>query len=521
VNNKLNIDPGLVASCKAAASAIAGQVSEEIAGKTTVSVERTITRLLGVDGANDVDAPLPNVLVDHVRDRGELGKGIAYWIGNALLADAEATPQTIAEAVDRGELALTELPRAADDAVGMRVMRECEQRITAMSEQMAERRELRERLGESEPPLRYVLTATGNVYEDVVHGLAVAQAGGDIVAVIRSTAQSLLDYVPYGPTTEGYGGTFATQANFRIMREALDEWSQRNGRYVRLSSFCSGLCMPEIAAMGAIEGFDNMVNDALYGILYRDINPVRGLIDQRVSRMINGYFGVTINTGEDNYLRTADAIEAAPSVTASQFINRQLALDSGVPDVQIALGDAYEIDTPVPNSLLLEWAQAQLTRELFPDCPVKYMPPTRHMDGNLYRTHATDSLFNLVTIATGQGIQTIGVPTEGIFTPHVHDRVIGLENVNYVFNAARDLGEEIEFKAGGIIQTRAQEVLAGAHELLARIAEIGLFSALGEGVFGDVPRQIDEGRGTEGIVSVDEGYLNPASELMRGASSLA
>jgi len=74
------------------------------------------------------------------------------------------------------------------------------------------------------------------------------------VAVIRSTAQSLLDYVPYGPTTEGYGGTFATQANFRIMREALDEWSEKNGRYVRLSSFCSGLCMPEIAVMGAIEG---------------------------------------------------------------------------------------------------------------------------------------------------------------------------------------------------------------------------------------------------------------------------
>ena len=91
--------------------------------------------------------------------------------------------------------------------------------------------------------------------------------------MIRSTAQSLLDYVPYGPTTEGYGGTFATQANFRIMREAMDEWSEQHGRYVRLSSFCSGLCMSEIAAMGAMEGFDNMVNDALYGILYRDINP--------------------------------------------------------------------------------------------------------------------------------------------------------------------------------------------------------------------------------------------------------
>jgi beta-lysine 5,6-aminomutase alpha subunit len=518
---KLDLDPGVIAACRQAAAQIAAQVGETIAGKTTVSVERTLARLLGVDGANELDAPLPNVLVDHVRDHGELSHGIAYWIGNALIADAGATPQSIAQDCDAGELDLISLPRASDEAIRARIAGEYERRIGEIAARMSERREERERLGEGPPPQRYVLTATGNVYEDVVHGLAVAQAGGDIVAVIRSTAQSLLDYVPYGATTEGYGGTFATQENFRIMREAMDEWSESHGRYVRLSSFCSGLCMPEIAAMGAIEGFDNMVNDALYGILYRDINPVRGLIDQRVSRMINGYFGVVINTGEDNYLRTADAIEAAPSVTASQFINRQLALDSGVPDEQIALGDAYEIDLPVKNSLLLEWAQAQLTRELFPECPVKYMPPTRHMDGNLYRTHATDSLFNLVTIATDQGIQTIGVPTEGIFTPHVHDRVIGLENVNYVFNAAHDLGEEIEFKRGGIIQTRAQEVLAGAHALLERIAEHGLFAALGDGVFGDVPRQIDEGRGIEGIVEVDESYVNPASELMRGASSVA
>jgi beta-lysine 5,6-aminomutase alpha subunit len=521
MSNKLELDPGVIADCRAAATQIAGGVSDAIAHKSTVSVERTVARLLGVDGANELDAPLPNVLVDHVRDRGELEQGIGYWLGNALLDDPARSPQQIAEAVDAGELELCALARAPEDAIRARITQECDARLAEMSGRMRERRERRERLGESPPPLRYVLTATGNVYEDVVHALAVAEAGGDIVAVIRSTAQSLLDYVPYGPTTEGYGGTFATQENFRIMREALDEWSGAHGRYVRLSSFCSGLCMPEIAAMGAIEGFDNMVNDALYGILYRDINPVRGLIDQRVSRMVNGYFGVVINTGEDNYLRTADAIEAAPSVTASQFINRQLALDSGVPDEQIALGDAFEIDTPVANGLLLEWAQAQLTRELFPDCPVKYMPPTRHMDGNLFRTHAADSLFNLVTIATGQGIQTIGVPTEGIFTPHVHDRVIGMENVNYVFNAARDLGEEIEFKRGGIIQSRAQEVLAGAHQLLERIAEIGLFAALGEGVFGDVPRQVDEGRGTEGIIEVGEGYLNPVGELMRGASSLA
>jgi beta-lysine 5,6-aminomutase alpha subunit len=168
----------------------------------------------------------------------------------------------------------------------------------------------------------------------------------------------------------------------------------------------------------------------------------------------------------------------------------------------------------VTNGLLYEWAQAQLTRELFPDCPVKYMPPTRHMDGNLFRTHAADTLFNLVTIATGQGVQTIGVPTEGIFTPHIHDRVLGLQNVEYVFNAARDLGEEVEFKSGGIIQTHAQQVLAGAQELLERIAQTGLLRAIEGATFGDVSRRVDDGRGIEGIVTTEERYFNPVVELM-------
>ncbi len=516
MESKLGLDVGMVESCRHAAGRIAGRLAAETAGRTTVSVERTVTRLLGVDGISALEVPLPNVLVEHVHDGGGLGRGVAYWLGNAMLATGRDA-QEIAEALGAGELDLYALPRAQDDEIHGLMARECERRMGDISRRAAERRALRERLGSGETPLRYMLSGTGNVYEDVVHSIAVAETGGDVVSVTRSTAQSLLEHVPYGPTTEGYGGTFATQANFRIMREALDEWCEQHGRYVRLSSFCSGLCMSEFATLGAMEGLDNMVNDALYGILYRDINMLRTLIDQRVSRMINGYFGIVINTGEDNYLRTADALQAAPSVTASQFINHQLARDSGMADEQIALGDAFEIDPPTRNGLLYAWAQAQLTRELFPDCPVKYMPPTRHMDGNLFRTHAADTLFNLVTIATGQGIQTAGVPTEGVFTPHLYDRVVGLECVNYVFNAARDLGEEIEFRPAGIVQTRAREVLRRAHELLERIAEVGMFGAIEDGTFGDVRRRIGEGRGRGGIVETDDGYFNPAVELMQGA----
>jgi beta-lysine 5,6-aminomutase alpha subunit len=516
MDSKLNLDVGVLDACRQAAAQIADRLAAETAGNTTVSVERTVTRFLGVDGISDLEIPLPNVLVEHVHDRDGLGRGVAYWLGNAMLQEGRS-PQELAEAVGAGELDLCSLPQAEEGAIRELVTRECERRMGEVSRRVDERRALRERLGEGPAPLRYMLSGTGNVYEDVVHSIAVAEAGGDVVSVTRSTAQSLLEHVPYGPTTEGYGGTFATQANFRIQREGLDEWCESNGRYVRLSSFCSGLCMTEFATLGAMEGLDNMVNDALYGILYRDINMRRTLIDQRVSRMIAGYFGIVINTGEDNYLRTADALQAAPSVTASQFINHRLALDSGMPDEQIALGDAFEIDPPTTNGLLYEWAQAQLTRELFPDCPVKYMPPTRHMDGNLFRTHAADTLFNLVTIATGQGIQTAGVPTEGVFTPHLYDRVVGLECVDYVFNYARDIGEEIQFKPGGIIQSRAREVLSQARELLERIADVGMFGAIEDGTFGDVRRRIDEGRGIDGIVATEPGYFNPVVELMQGA----
>ena len=99
-------------------------------------------------------------------------------------------------------------------------------------------------IGEGAKPYLYVIVATGNIDEDVVQAQAAARQGADVIAVIRTTGQSLLDYVPYGATTEGFGGTFATQENFRIMRKALDEVGEEVGRYIRLCNYCSGLCMP-------------------------------------------------------------------------------------------------------------------------------------------------------------------------------------------------------------------------------------------------------------------------------------
>ena len=276
--------------------------------------------------------------------------------------------------------------------------------------------------GEPLKPYVYVIVATGNIYEDAAQAKAAARAGADVIAVIRTTAQSLLDYVPYGETTEGFGGTYATQENFRLMRAALDEVGEELGRYIRLCNYASGLCMPEIATMGALERLDMMLNDSMYGIIFRNINMERTFVDQYLSRLINARAGIIINTGEDNYLTTADAFEKGYTVVSSDFINEAFALRANLEPWQIGLGHAFEINPAKPDQVVYQIADAQLVRQLFPGYPLKYMPPTKYMPGDIFQGHIIDGMFNFTGIFTGQEIMLLGMLTEALHTPLLQDR---------------------------------------------------------------------------------------------------
>ncbi|MED9933430.1 MAG: lysine 5,6-aminomutase subunit alpha, partial [Catenibacillus sp.] len=426
--------------------------------------------------------------------------------------------QEIAEKISKGELDLTKLPVHSEDEIRAAIMPVAEKACERIRKNVADRNSFFEEYGDKEGPLLYLIVATGNIYEDITQAKAAAKQGADVIAVIRTTGQSLLDYVPYGATTEGFGGTYATQENFKLMRAALDEVGREQKRYIRLCNYCSGLCMPEIAAMGALERLDVMLNDALYGILFRDINMQRTLVDQYFSRIINAYAGVIINTGEDNYLTTDDAVEAAHTVLASQFLNEQFALKAGLPEEQQGLGHAFEMDPDVEDAFLLELSQAQMAREIFPKAPLKYMPPTKFMTGNIFRGHVQDALFNMVTILTNQRIHLLGMLTEAIHTPFMSDRALSIENAQYIFRTMKDLGSEIEFKKGGIIESRANEVLQKAADLLKEIEEIGVFATLEKGIFADIKRPKDGGKGLAGVVEKDNVYFNPFVEIMKGGN---
>jgi beta-lysine 5,6-aminomutase alpha subunit len=519
--SKLDLDRDKIELARKIAEEVVSPVYHYIERHTTVSIERCVLRLLGVRGTAEEKPkggapqgryPLVNEVI-HKIGLDRLDRGAGYWFGLAAVHHPRVDPVTLARKIVSGEVEFGKLPRASQEEIHQA----CQRMLSRQIERLRQVRELRSKRPPRRTyghPLKYLIVATGDIHEDIVQAKAAAEMGADIIAVIRSTAQSLLDYVPEGETTEGYGGTFATQKNFSLMREALDEAERRLKRRIGLTNYSSGLCMPEIAVIGALEGVDYLLNDAMYGILFRDINMKRNFVDQHFSRRICALSGITIQTGEDNYLTTADSYKYWYQVLSSHFINQAFAKKAGLTDPHIALGHAFEIDPWIEDSMLYEWAQAQLVREIFPRSPIKFMPPTKHKSGDIFFSYLYDGMFNLAGILTGQTIQLLGMHTEAIHNPFIQDRFLSIKNANYVFNAAKSAQDEVLFQPHGRVARRARQVLDDAVQLLKKVSVRGLFRAIEEGAFANVRRREEGGKGFDGVVHKDRDYYTPLQEYL-------
>ncbi len=510
--NKLNLDQIKIKESRKYAQAIAFDVQSFIDKHSTVSVERTVLRLLGVDGIDEFGVPIPNRIVDDVIKNGNIKLGVSYYIASAI-QELKCDIVDFVKQYIESDSSICDYPLVNKNEVDMILKPYYNSYLKLIRTNKKQRDDYLKRFNRDITDL-YVIVATGNIDEDVTQAVAAAKAGADIIAVIRSTGQSLLDFVPFGKTTEGFGGTFATQENFKIMRKALDKVSEEEKRYIKLVNYASGLCMPEIAAMGAIERLDVLLNDSMYGIIFRDINMKRTFVDQYFSRLINAYSGIIINTGEDNYLTTSDAVTEAHTVLASQFINEAFAKKAHLDESLMGLGHAFEINPDVENSFLYELAQAQMAREIFPNAPLKYMPPTKHINGNIFRAYQQNAMFNMVTTLTNQSIHLLGMMTEAIHTPFMSDRFLAIKNAKMIQKTMKSFASEIEFKDNGLIQKRAQSVLDEAIEILKHIAKDGMFNSLEKGVFAETKRPIDGGKGLDGVFEKDKDYLNVVSKRM-------
>ncbi|NLA96430.1 MAG: D-lysine 5,6-aminomutase subunit alpha, partial [Clostridiaceae bacterium] len=189
---ELRLDWKKVERAREAASVIAGQVTEHLASCTTVAVERAICRLFGIDGVNSFDVPLANLVVDHLRSRGVLAQGAAYWLAQAALSTG-LTPTALAGAVASGSLDLTAHEKHDAFACKLWSKERADKALSRIRSSRTARESLIAQYGERSAPWLYAIVATGNIYDDLIQARAAAGQGADGIAVIRTTGQSPLD----------------------------------------------------------------------------------------------------------------------------------------------------------------------------------------------------------------------------------------------------------------------------------------------------------------------------------------
>jgi beta-lysine 5,6-aminomutase alpha subunit len=536
LTSKLNLDQGAVLLARELARRAGEPVTQLALTHTTVSIERAVLRLGGLDGADSGGMPWVNRLADAVRASVGLEHGIALPVWDALGAGGYQDLHALAGAAAAGKVGFR-LPVGRDAvAARERAVRSMSAGVSALDRQRARRAQLTDDLADPPFPWVYLTVGGGDADQAVAQAQAAAHDGADVIAVIRSTGQALLDYVPASAGRPGQPGSYATGENFRRLRAALDQTSRELGRYVRLTSYASGLCMPEITTLAGLERLDMMLSDCMHGIIVRDINPLRTFIDQRFSRAIGARAGIVVSPGEESFIApaptafpahaapspvnasaapaAANADNAAAAVIASQLLNEYFGREAGLETWQLGFGHGLELNPAGPDSFLLELAQAQLVRELFPGAPLKYMPPTTRVTENVLAGCLLDAFFNLAGLMTDQSILCVGLMPEGIDLPFRADRDLALANIRYVRAAAGRLG--MSFAPDSFVVERAHQVLDEAVSLLRRISTEGLLNAIADGTFGVARRPPGGGHGLDGVVTRADGYFNPVAEILDG-----
>ena len=147
--------------------------------------------LLGIDGIDDNSVPLPNVIVDSLKAANGLSLGLSVYLGNAIIQTGK-TPQEIAEAISRKELDITKLKMADMFEIKAKIDEIAVQTVERIRNNRRNRNKFLEKFGDKKGPYLYVIVATGNIYEDITQAKAAARQGADVIAVIRTTGQSLL-----------------------------------------------------------------------------------------------------------------------------------------------------------------------------------------------------------------------------------------------------------------------------------------------------------------------------------------
>src|ERR1700691_4536854 len=113
MQTRLNLDPAVVREARALAAAAGQPIVDMARTHTTVSVERAVLRLAGLQGADPDGMPWVNRLAEAIRHTAALEHGIALPAWDALLTGGYADLAELARATAAGRVRFR-IPAGAD-----------------------------------------------------------------------------------------------------------------------------------------------------------------------------------------------------------------------------------------------------------------------------------------------------------------------------------------------------------------------------------------------------------------------
>ena len=111
-----NLDKKKINAAREYALKIAEDTQVFIEKNTTVTVERTVCRLLGIDGVDNVGVPYPNIIVDQISRNGNLGLGVSNYLASTIKY-TNLSLEDIKLKVAANELDITESPLLGKEEV--------------------------------------------------------------------------------------------------------------------------------------------------------------------------------------------------------------------------------------------------------------------------------------------------------------------------------------------------------------------------------------------------------------------
>ena len=326
-NAMLELDPAVVRRARSLARKAAAPVVKIARSHTTVSVERATLRLAGLAGADHERVPWVNHLVTAVRDEVGLEHGVTTPVYDALLR-GEAPDLDDARPEGR------ERQRLLPPALGARGLGGPSRRHQGGRRGSAHHRPLARHARPSHQAPRRPEDQAVEVRHrrDRQHLRRRAAGEGRRAGRRRHRRRHPLDRAVAPRLRAARRDHRGLRRHLRDAGELPHHARRARRRAARSSAATSSrrttrraCACPRSPGWRGVERLDMLLNDAMYGILFRDINPCRTFVDQYFSRQVIARAGIIINTGEDNYLTTADAVEKAHTVPSSSSSTRRFA----------------------------------------------------------------------------------------------------------------------------------------------------------------------------------------------------